>query len=77
VQGNPDDVIRSSGQMLDTILGKPDSAPNRAQDRSDVQQLARTSSKDDAALNLTRRTGDLAVYGIHAAPILCSGANSV
>lgn len=32
-------------------------------DELEVKQLAQRSSKDAAALNLTRRTGDLAVYG--------------
>jgi hypothetical protein len=32
-------------------------------DELEVKKLAQTTSKVDAALNVTRKTGDLAVYG--------------
>lgn len=36
---------------------------SRKLDELEAQKLAQTKSSDAATLNLTRRTGDLAVYG--------------
>jgi ATP-binding cassette subfamily C (CFTR/MRP) protein 1 len=63
LEGAPDDLLHSSSQILKTILHDKEKA-NRQLDEPKTQQIPKSSSTDTAALNLTRRTGDLALYGI-------------
>ncbi|PMD48812.1 putative ATP-binding cassette transporter [Hyaloscypha variabilis F] len=64
LEGAPDDVLHSSSQILKTILHDKEKA-NRQLDEPKTQQIPKSSSTDTAALNLTRRTGDLALYGYY------------
>lgn len=57
-------MLHSSNQVLKTIFNEKEPVPDRLKDN--VQQLVQTNSTDAAALNLLRRTGDLAVYGMRA-----------
>jgi ATP-binding cassette, subfamily C (CFTR/MRP), member 1 len=63
LQGAPDDVLHSSRQILKTIINDKEMKTTTPLGELEVKQLAQRSSKDGAALNLTRKTGDLAVYG--------------
>jgi hypothetical protein len=56
-------MLHSSNQILKTIFNEKESAPDHLKDN--VQQLIQTNSTD-AAVNLLRRTGDMAVYGMRA-----------
>ena len=57
-------MLHSSNQILKTIFNEKESAPDHLKDN--VQLLIQTNSTDAAAVNLLRRTGDMAVYGMRA-----------
>jgi ATP-binding cassette, subfamily C (CFTR/MRP), member 1 len=62
-QGTSDDFLHSSRSILKAILDEKEPQADKGFDEFEVQNLAQASSTDAAALNLTRKTGDLAVYG--------------
>ncbi|KAE9376652.1 ABC transporter [Stipitochalara longipes BDJ] len=64
LEGAPDDVLHSSSQILKTILSDKEKRSSQL-DEPKSQQISQPKSTDTAALNLTRRTGDLAVYGYY------------
>jgi ABC-type sulfate/molybdate transport systems ATPase subunit len=63
LQGAPEDVLHSSRQILKTIIDDKEMKTSRQLDELVVKHRAQTNSTETAALNLTRRTGDLTVYG--------------
>jgi ATP-binding cassette subfamily C (CFTR/MRP) protein 1 len=62
-QGTADDILHSSSQVLKTIIHDKQMKRDNHLDELEVKKLAQTTSKLDVALNVTRKTGDLAVYG--------------
>jgi hypothetical protein len=70
VRGTADEVLHSSSQVLKTIFYEKEPTSDQLKEITDIQQLTQNTSTDAAALNWTRRTGDLAVYGMDALLIL-------
>jgi hypothetical protein len=66
LRGTADEVLHSSSQVLKTIFNEKEPTFDRLKETPDIQHLAQSTSTDAAALNWTRRTGDLAVYGMNA-----------